>query len=343
MNQAMKKIVLALALVGLLLMSNSSQALTSQCGFGPEHDGFYHRASLGLLEMSFPFVATWMETRVSGPVSPSLYSVFFNTLNSWHFFLNMPPGDYFWQGYGQSETGSADFFWGILDISMCFGAIRVETPPYCATEEPRVTGSTTLTSSIHSYLVAGIQSGFEALEKLGACSITGQPTFSGSLKLEQVEQCCEETDSDDVATRATGKATFSVPALSCSVKQIVVPAYGIVLEGSIGAGASASFGYSGMDGAMCGVEMPEITLSGAISGSFGGEIGVGGISTKIIGAGVRLSDSFSISARGPDVYNLTATGCIGPAEITGWVRFMGSEVKTEIVPREWAEGTTLCL
>ncbi len=339
----MKKLVLSLSLVGLLLMSSSSQALVSQCGYGPEHDGFYHRASLGLLEMSFPFVTTWMETHVSGPITPSLYSLFFNTLNSWHFFLNMPPGDYYWQGYGQSESGSADFSWGILDISMCFGAMRVEAPPYCTTEAPQVTGSTTLTSSIHGYLVAGMQAGFEVLENFGACSITGQPTFSGSLKLEQVEQCCELTDSHEAATRGTGKATFSVPALSCSVRQIVVPAYGIVLEGSIGAGASAAFGYSGTNGSMCGVEGTGIILSGTINGSFGGEIGVGGISTKIIGSGVRLSDSFSISARGPDVYNLTLNGCIGPAEITGWVRFLGSEVKTEIVPREWAEGTTLCL
>lgn len=343
MNQIMKKIMLTFSLLGFLLVSTSSEALISQCGYGPEYDGFYHRASLDLLELSYPFVATWMETHVRGPVSPSLYSAFYNTLNSWHFFLNMPSGDYFWQGYGQLESGSADYYWGILDISMCFGAMRVETPPYCVTEEPRITGSTTLTSNIHSYLVSAIHSGFEALDKLDACTIEGQPTFSGSLDLEQVTQCCEETDSHDTVTRAKGKANFSVPALSCSLSRILVPTYGIVLEGSIGAAAAASLAYSGMDGGMCGVKMPEITLGGTISGSFGGEVGVGGISTRIIGAGVRLSDSFSVSARGPDVYNLTLQGCVGPAEITGWVRFLGSEVKTEIVPREWAEGTMLCL
>ena len=200
-----------------------------------------------------------------------------------------------------------------------------------------------MTSNIHSYLVTAIQNGFEAVEKLGVCSMTGSPSFSGSLKLENVTQCCEVTDSTDSSIRAAGSATFSVPSLSCSLKQLIVPSYGIVLEGSVGAGASASLGYSGMDNGMCGVDSPEITLSGTVSGGFGGEIGVGGISTKIIGAGVRLSDSFSISARGPDVYNLALSGCIGPAEITGWIRFLGSEVRTEIVPREWAAGTTLCL
>jgi|GEM_PF-3189869 len=339
----MKKLLLSTLVVSLLLLSNSSQALVSQCGYGPDYDGFYHRASLGLVEISFPFVTTWMETHVSGPQSPSLYSAFYNTLNSWHFFLNMPPGDYFWQGYSQSESGDADIYWGILDISMCLGAMRVVEPPFCESEEIQVTESTSLTSKIHSYLVSAIQNGFETVEKLGVCSMTGSPSFSGSLKLEKVSQCCEATDSKDAATRATGSATFSVPSLSCSLKQIIVPSYGIVLEGSIGAGASASLGYSGMDNRMCGTESPGITLSGTVSGGFGGEIGVGGISTKIVGAGVRLSDSFSVSARGPDVYSLTLSGCIGPAEITGWIRFLGSEIKTEIVPREWAEGTTLCL
>jgi len=339
----MKKIVLSSLVMGLLLLSNSSQALVSQCGYGPGHDGFYHRASLGLMEISYPFVTTWMETHVNGPVSPSLYSAFYNTLNSWHFFFNMPPGDYYWQGYAQSESGGADLFWGILDISLCVGAMRVAAPPFCESEEVQVTDSTTLTSNIHSYLVTAIQNGFESVEKLGVCSMTGTPSFSGSLKLENVSQCCEATDSQDDAIRATGRATFSVPSLSCGLKQIIVPSYGIVLEGSVGAGASATLGYSGMDGSMCGVESGGITLSGTVSGGFGGEIGVGGISTKIVGAGVRLSDSFSISASGPDVYNLTLSGCVGPAEITGWVRFLGSEIKTEIVPREWAEGTTLCL
>ena len=339
----MKNILLSSLVIGLLLLGNSSQALVSQCGYGPGYDGFYHRASLGLLEISYPFVTTWMESHASGPVSPSLYSTFYNTLNSWHFFVNMPPGDYFWQGYAQSESGGADYFWGILDISMCVGAIRVEAPPFCESEDIQVTGSTSLTSNIHSYLVSAIQNGFEAVEKLGVCSISGSPSFSGSLTLESVSQCCEATDSQEAATRATGNATFSVPSLSCGLKQIVVPSYGIVLEGSVGAGASASLGYSGMDQSMCGVESPEITLSGTISGGFGGEIGVGGISTQIVGAGVRLSDSFSIGARGPDVFNLSLSGCIGPAEITGWIRFLGSEIKTDIVPREWAEGTTLCL
>ncbi|MBT8145575.1 MAG: hypothetical protein KJN90_01910 [Gammaproteobacteria bacterium] len=339
----MKKVLLGALLTGLLLVGNNAQALVSYCGYGPGHDGFYHRASLGLLEISYPFVTTWMETHVNGPLSPSLYSAFYNTLNSWHFFLDMPPGDYSWQGYAQSETAAVDYFWGILDFSACAGARRVEAPPYCETEEIQVTGSTTLTSSIHSYLVSAIKNGFEAVEKLGVCSMTGSPSFSGSLKLENVSQCCEATDSNDSTTRAAGRATFSVPSLSCSVKQIIVPAYGIVLEGSIGAGAAATLGYSGMDKGMCGAASSEITISGTISGGFGGEIGVGGISTRIVGAGVRLSDSFSIGARGPDVYNLTLNGCIGPAVITGWVRFLGSEVKTEIVPREWAEGTTLCL
>ena len=90
----MKNILPSVLLVGLLLASNSSQALVSYCGYGPGHDGFYHRASLGLLEISYPFVTTWMETHASGPLSPSLYSAFYNTLNSWHFFTDMPPGDY---------------------------------------------------------------------------------------------------------------------------------------------------------------------------------------------------------------------------------------------------------
>lgn len=338
----MKTLFVSTVMTGLLLFSVSSQALVSRCQAGPDADGFYHRASLTALEMGFPFVRTWMETHVSGPISPSLYSLHYNTWNSWHFFTNMPPGRYNWSGYSQSEVDDLDYFWGILDFGLCGAAMTIATPPYCESTDAQVTGSSSLTSNIHGYLVSGVKGAFEAVENLGVCSMTGTPTFSGSLKLESVSQCCEAAERHDTATRATGRATFSVPALSCSVKQIIVPAYGIVLEGSVGAGASATFAYSGMDSGMCDVEADGITLSGTISGGFGGEIGVGGLSTQVIGAGVRLGDSFSISASGPDVLSLETNGCIGPAEITGWVRFLGSEFRTEIVPREWAEGTKLC-
>lgn len=338
----MHKFFLSALLTGLMLVSVNSHAVISRCEAGPGYDGFYHRASLDYFELGFPWVRTWMETHVNGPLSPSLYSLFYNTWHSWHFFINMPPGQYAWYGYSQTEVDDADYFWGLMDFGLCGASMTIVPPPYCETTDVQVTGSSTLTSNIHGYLVSAIQGGFEAVEKLGVCSITGTPTFSGSLKLEEVSQCCEATDRLDSATRATGRATFSVPSLNCSVKQIVVPAYGIVLEGSVGAGASASFAYSGMDQAMCDVAAEEITLSGTVGGGFSGEMGVGGIDTSIIGAGVRLSDSFSLTARGPDVLTLDVKGCIGPAEITGWFRFLGSEFKTEIVPREWAEGTQLC-
>jgi hypothetical protein len=338
----MKTLLVSAVMAGLMLFSVSSQALVSRCLPGPEADGFYHRASLTAVESGFPFVRTWMQTNVSGPVSPSLSSLHYNTWNSWHFFIYMPPGSYNWTGYSLSEVDDLDYFWGLLDVGLCDGAMTVAPPPYCESTDMQVTGSSSLTSNIHGYLVSSIKGAFEAVENLGVCSVTGTPTFSGNLKLESVSQCCEAAERHDTTTRATGRASFSVPALSCSVKQIIVPAYGIVLEGSLGAGASASFAYSGMDNGMCDVEADGITLSGTISGGFGGEIGVGGLSTQVIGAGVRLSDSFSISASGPDVLNLDVAGCIGPAEITGWVRFLGSEFRTEIVPREWAEGTTLC-
>ncbi len=338
----MKQTFLGIALASLFFFSLSAHAIVSYCAPGPDYDSFFHRASLDVMEMSFPYVRTSIETHVSGPISPSLYSTFHNTWNSWHFFVDMPPGNYYWQGYSQSEVEDGDFLTEIFGISLCSGYMQVTEPPFCDSSAVQVTGSSTLTSNIHGYLVSAIKGGFEAVEKLGVCSSTGSPGFSGSLKLENVSQCCENSDTYETATRATGRATFSVPGLSCSLKQIIVPAYGIVLQGSVGAGASAALSYSGMDQGMCGSTSSEITLSGSVSGGFGGEIGVGGISTRIIGAGVRLSDSFSLSASGPDVQNLDIQGCIGPAEITGWVRFLGSEVRTNIVPREWAQGTSLC-
>jgi len=339
----MKSIFLTAVLTGLMLTSASSYAVYSYCGVGPDEDSFYHRASLGILELSFPYVGTLMETQVSGPVTPSLYSFFYNTLNSWHFFLNMPPGNYYWYGYSETEVIDFEYFWEIFDASFCLGAWTVVQPPYCETTEIQAGSVTTLTSNVHSYLVSAIQNGFAAVEKLGICSNTGTPTFSGSLQLEEVSQCCEDAERTDSATRASGSASFFVPSLSCTLKQIIVPQYGIVLEGSVGAGASANLGYSGISQSMCGSEATPISLSGNISGGFGGEIGVGGISTRVIGAGVQLSDSFTISASGPDVHNLELSGCIGPAEVTGWFRFLGSEVDINIVPQEWAEGTTLCL
>ncbi len=338
----MKHVTICLLVAGLMAFSASTRALVSRCDTGPYTNGFYHRASLGALEMSFPYVRTLIDTRVNGPLSPSLRSLFYNTRNSWHFFLNMPPGSYSWSGYSQAEVGDVNYFWEFIDSSLCTASMTIESASYCETTDVQVEGSSTLTSSIHGYLVSAIQGGFEAVENLGVCGVNGTPTFSGSLKLESVSQCCEQAQRHDSATRASGRASFFVPSLSCSVKQIIVPAYGIVIEGAVGAGATATLAYSGMDGAMCDSETSGITLSGTVSGSFGGEIGVGGISTRIIGAGVSLSDSFSLGASGPDVLNLNVTGCIGPAEITGWFRFAGAEFRTEIVPREWADGTELC-
>ncbi|MCB1671663.1 MAG: hypothetical protein R3F41_14515 [Gammaproteobacteria bacterium] len=338
----MKKIASPLILAGLMMFSVSSHALVSWCAAGPDYDGFYHRASLDTLEMSFPYVRTWIETHVNGPVTPSLNSMFYNTRNSWHFFINMPPGSYTWSGYSHSEVGDPEYFWEIMDFGLCASALTVVPPPFCESTDVQLESSSTLTSDIHGYLVTAIKGGFEAVERLGVCSMSSTPTFSGSLNLETVSQCCEAAERHDSATRATGSATFSVPLMTCSVKQIIVPAYGIVIEGAVGAGANATLAYAGMNGALCDAQSSPITLSGTVSGGFGGEIGVGGISTQIIGAGVSLSDSFSLTASGPDVLSLEVSGCIGPAEVTGWVRFAGAEFRTEIVPREWAEGTTLC-
>lgn len=319
------------------MAASKSFAITSQCAPGYDPDSFYHRVGLSALELSYPYSSTWMETQVSGPVAASLFSVSYGALNFWHWFVDMPAGFYFWYGfYGFGYYGD------LFSSGLCSNVIRVAAPKYCESTEARVTRSDSLTSQVHGYLVNGIRSGFEALENLGACTVTSMPTFSGSLQIETLEQCCESSASHESSTRASGVALFSVPGLSCSLKQIIVPAYGIVLEGSIGAQAAADFRYTGSSNGMCGADVQPITLSGSVSGGFGGEVGVGGIDTQVIGAGVSLSDQFTLSASGPDVYTLSVSGCIGPAAITGWVRFLGNEYRTDIVPEEWAEGTRLC-
>jgi hypothetical protein len=79
-----------------------------------------------------------------------------------------------------------------------------------------------------------------------------------------------------------------------------------------------------------------------VSGGFGGELGVGGIDTQIVGAGISIHDDFTIQASGPDIFSLALTGCIGPAQITGWFRFLGNQFSTNILSEEWAAGTELC-
>ena len=261
-----KKTILACGLFGCLMLSATSHAITSRCSVGYDYDNFYHLASLDFWELYYPLTRTWIETYVDGPVSPSLFSLFYNTLNSWHWFVDMPPGEYEWYGASQSEVSTDVFWWEFLDFGACFGRWTVPEPAFCESTEVQVTGTTMLTSDVHGYIVEGLTGGLNAVENLGLCSSTGTPTFSGSLELQNVSQCCEESDSNESSTRATGNAVFHVPGVTCRLKQIIVPAYGIVIEGSIGAFAEAAFGYSGMSQGMCGEQSAPMTLSGTVLG-----------------------------------------------------------------------------
>lgn len=329
----------------LLFLSSSAWALVSVCGSNDTFRMASHVVNLNWYESTIVNVLEW-ESALDGPRTLTLEDRYGSTsILALHIFNPpLPYGSYSLTGTARLHTQELGE-WEQFSGSRCSITFDFPEPDFCETTGPIFSNSRSVSGEVATKISSAFSSA--ANGKFFSCNSLGSVSFSSELTFSDVDQCCEEQESNESGTSFGGGLSVSVPGLSCSTPNISVPVAGV--PGVVYVNFSASLSGSASVSAastpdLCDGTNTRGTVSGSISGSLSANATGYLLHPSVISATGSGSVGLSASVSGSSVSNLSFSGCAGPISVTGTITVLdGTDSERSVGFTETIDNSTICI